>query len=209
MFITFANKITFIRILNVPLFIGLLLYYKHSVARGMPNELFRYLAIFVFFVTITLDAIDGYIARKRNEVTHLGSVLDPIADKSLMISSIILLTSNSISNSHFHLPVWFVILVISRDIVLVAGALLIHFIIGTIHVKVRLTGKAATFFQTAVIIIVLCKIEGIIFVACILVAAFFTCLSGVKYMVDGYRQMEKGHEGSHKTDTRSMSRKAA
>ena len=191
MFITFANKITFIRILNVPVFILLLLYYKNSVKLETPNELFRYFAIVVFLVTISLDALDGYLARVRNEITKLGSVLDPIADKSLLISAFILLSGNSIGTTHPHLPVWFVLLVISRDIVLIAGALIIKLFAGSIHVQARILGKAATFFQTAVIIIVLFKADGILLSTCVIAAALFTLASAVQYIVEGYHQLDK------------------
>ncbi len=191
MFITFANKITFIRIFNVPVFILLLLYFKNSVKLDSPNELFRYLAIAVFLVTISLDALDGYLARIRNEITKLGSILDPIADKSLLVSAFILLSGNSFGTAHPHLPVWFVLLVISRDILLIAGALIIKLFAGSIHVQARILGKAATFFQTAVITIVLFKANGIILTTSVIIAAVFTLASGVQYIIEGYRQIDK------------------
>lgn len=191
MFITFANKITFVRIFNVPVFILLLLYYKNSVKLDNPNELFRYFAIIVFLLTISLDVIDGYIARKRNEITKLGSILDPIADKSLLISAFILFSGNSIGTSHPHLPVWFVLLVISRDIVLIAGALIIKLFTGAINVQSRFLGKAATFFQTAIVTIVLFKANGMTLTTIIIIAAVFTLASGVQYIIDGYHQIEK------------------
>lgn len=191
MFITFANKITFIRIFNVPVFILLLLYYKNSVMIENPNEIFRYLAIFVFLVTISLDALDGYIARIRKEITKLGSILDPIADKSLLVSAFILLSGNSIGTTHPHLPVWFVLLVISRDIVLIAGALIIKLFAGSIQVQARILGKAATFFQTAVIIIVLFKADGRVLTVTVIAAALFTLTSAVQYIIEGYQQLAK------------------
>jgi len=191
MFITFANKITFIRIFNVPVFILLLLYYKNSVNLESPNELFRYCAIIVFILTISLDALDGYLARIRNEITKLGSVLDPIADKSLLVSAFILLSGNSIGLTHPHLPVWFVLLVISRDIVLIAGALIIKLFAGSIQVQARILGKTATFFQTAVIAIVLFKANGIVLTMVVLAAALFTLASAVQYIIEGYRQLDK------------------
>ena len=191
MFITFANKITFIRIFNVPVFILLLLYYKNSVTLENPTELFRYCAIFVFIVTIFLDVLDGYLARIRNEITKLGSVLDPIADKYLLISAFILLSGNSIGTTHPHLPVWFVLLVISRDILLIAGALIIKLFAGSIHVQARILGKAATFFQTAVITIVLFKADGIFLTTSVIAAALFTLTSAVQYIIEGYHQLAK------------------
>lgn len=190
MFVTLANKVTFIRILNVPFFILLLLYYKHSLKQDNPYEIFRYFAIAVFLLTIFLDAIDGFLARKRNEISKLGTILDPIADKLLLVSSFIILSGNSISISHHHLPVWFVFLVISRDIVLIAGGFLINYIAGSLKVQSRLFGKAATFFQTTVVTLVLFKIEGVFFIISISLAAVFTLVSGIQYIIDGYHQIE-------------------
>ena len=191
MYITLANKITFARIFNVPIFILLLLYYKNSVKLDNPNELFRYFGIIVFLLTISLDVIDGYLARKKNETTKLGSILDPIADKSLLISAFILFSGNSIGTTCSHLPVWFVLLVISRDIVLTAGALIIKLFAGTIHVQARFFGKAATFFQTAIVTIVLFRADGMALTTCIIIAAAFTLASAVQYIIDGYHQIEK------------------
>ena len=190
MHITLANKITIFRIFNVPIFVLLLLYYKHSVKVGAPYELYRYFATAVFSITICLDIIDGYLARKRNEISKLGRVLDPLADKSLLVSAFILLSSNSIGTDHSHLPLWFVLLVISRDIVLVTGALLINYVAGTIRVQARIFGKAATFFQTMVILLVLFKIQGQIFIGCITCTAVCTLVSGIQYCIDGYHQIE-------------------
>jgi CDP-diacylglycerol--glycerol-3-phosphate 3-phosphatidyltransferase len=191
MFITLANKITLLRIFNVPLFILLLLYYRGSVKGGTPYEPYLYFATGLFTFTILLDVIDGHLARKRNEITRLGSVLDPIADKALLISSFIILSSNSIGTSHPHLPLWFVILGLSRDFVLVTGALLINYLAGSIKVHSRIFGKAATFFQTMVVLLVLFRFHGNIFLGGVVLAAFFTVVSGIQYIIDGYHQVEK------------------
>ena len=190
MFITLANKITLLRIFNVPLFILLLLYYRSTVKAGTPFDLYLYCATGLFTFTIVLDALDGHLARTRNEITRLGSVLDPLADKALLISSFIILSSNSIGTTHPHLPLWFVILVISRDIVLVFGALLINFFAGPVKVQSRPFGKIATFFQTAVVLLVLFKFHGRVFLSGVIIAAVFTVISGIQYIIEGYRQVE-------------------
>lgn len=191
MFITLANKITLLRMFNVPLFILLLLYYRSSVKNGIPYDPYLYFATGLFTFTILLDVVDGYLARKRNEITRLGRVLDPLADKALLISSFIILSGNSIGISHPHLPLWFVILVISRDIVLVFGALLINYLAGSIKVESRIFGKIATFFQTTVVLLVLFKFHGRIFLGGVIIAAFFTVISGIQYIIEGYRQVER------------------
>ena len=85
-----ATRITVTRIMLTPVFLGLLLYYKN--ASGPHSEWLRIAAIFVFFLAVFTDALDGFIARTRSQKTVLGTYLDPLADKFLIISAIIMMT---------------------------------------------------------------------------------------------------------------------
>ena len=84
---TTANKITILRILLIPFFVFEALYY---VSDG--HELHRLLAILSFAVAAICDGVDGYIARRYNQRSELGAILDPLADKLLLVSGIILLS---------------------------------------------------------------------------------------------------------------------
>ena len=79
----------------IPAFVLMALYYGESIKRGEPLEWQRYLAIVIFLVAAASDGLDGYIARRYNQKSALGVILDPIADKGLLLSGIITL---SISN---------------------------------------------------------------------------------------------------------------
>ena len=92
---TTANKITLVRILMIPAFVLMAIYYGESIKRGEPIEWQRYAAIVIFLVAAASDGLDGYIARRYNQKSALGVILDPIADKGLLLSAIITL---SISN---------------------------------------------------------------------------------------------------------------
>ena len=92
---TTANKITIVRILMIPVFVTLAIYYGQSVQRGEPLEWQRFTAIAIFLVAAISDGLDGYVARRYNQRSALGVILDPIADKGLLLSGIITL---SISN---------------------------------------------------------------------------------------------------------------
>ena len=92
---TTANKITLIRILMIPAFVLMAIYYGESIKAGEPLEWQRYTAIAIFLVAAMSDGLDGYIARRYNQKSALGVILDPIADKGLLLSGIITL---SISN---------------------------------------------------------------------------------------------------------------
>lgn len=189
--ITLATKVTILRILGVPVFVLLLVYYTLGLRDGDAPEAQRILALLVFVLVAATDALDGYLARSRNEVTRLGRVLDPLADKALLLSGLILLTRPSLPGLEPHIPIWFTTLVISRDAVLIGGYFLIHHFVGEVHVQPRWSGKIATVLLMLVIVWVLMQAAGPWFFRCVVAAALFTGLSFVQYVVDGARQL--GH----------------
>jgi CDP-diacylglycerol--glycerol-3-phosphate 3-phosphatidyltransferase len=149
---TLPNKITIGRICLIPIFVMFALYYGRSVAHGMPIEWYRWAAIGVFFLAAASDGIDGYIARRYHQVSRLGVVLDPIADKGLLLSGLITL---SVSQWQYEFPVWFPVLVISRDIIVVVGAVVMQFVLGEFKIIPTLMGKLATVAQMAAIVAVM------------------------------------------------------
>lgn len=179
-----ATRITVTRIMLTPVFLGLLLYYKN--ASGPHSEWLRIAAIFVFFLAVFTDALDGFIARTRSQKTVLGTYLDPLADKFLIISAIIMMTL-PIKGLGFRLPFWFCVLVLSRDAFIVFGSLLIHMIEGQVRVLPSLIGKATTFFQMATVIWVLLRLPHPMVL--VYVAAMFTIISMVGYFFFGSRQL--------------------
>jgi len=193
--LTLATKVTIARLLGVPVFIVVLIYYLQGLIRGEDVIMERLAAMLVFFAVALTDALDGYLARSRQEVTDLGRMLDPIADKALLLSGLILLTRPSLPTLAPHIPIWFTGLVISRDVFLIAGSVLVYLLAGAVHVQPRASGKVATFFQMATIIWVL--IGGALrpfnwFVGC---AAVLTAVSWVQYLVDGARQLAHVQHG--------------
>jgi cardiolipin synthase (CMP-forming) len=186
-----ANRITIVRIFCIPFFVLLLLYYDKSVFRGEDNDLFRIFASIIFIVTFLSDALDGYLARSRNQITRLGTILDPLADKALLLSALVLISYASENAYGIHLPIWFVWLVICRDTMLVAGALLIHFISGVVTIRPRLIGKATTFFQAVLIIWALLNLPEQPYLIFLWIATALTVVSGIQYFFDGIRQFDK------------------
>ena len=86
---TTANKITILRILLIPFFVVELIYYVRS-----GNEAHRLAALLSFAIAAVLDGVDGYIARRYNQISELGKILDPLADKLLLVSGIVALSFN-------------------------------------------------------------------------------------------------------------------
>jgi CDP-diacylglycerol--glycerol-3-phosphate 3-phosphatidyltransferase len=194
---TLANKITIFRILLIPLFIFLMLDYIRDHQRGDTREWQRIVACLVFATASLSDAVDGYIARRYNQKTELGTILDPLADKALLVSALVVLSVRFKDGSPFELlPLWLPILVISRDAILVVGAILIHMLTGKVTARPRIVGKCATFFQMLTLGWVLLKIEQPDYRWPLYGAGFFTLVSGIWYIFDGLKQL-----GAHERRT--------
>jgi CDP-diacylglycerol--glycerol-3-phosphate 3-phosphatidyltransferase len=200
---TTANKITIMRILMIPVFVMMALYYGRD-----KEDWQRWCAIGIFVLAAASDGIDGYIARHFNQKSRLGVILDPIADKGLLLSGIITL---SFSNWAYEFPVWFPVLVVARDIVIVVGTLALHYLNGTVRVRPSWTGKTATVLQ--MIAIALCMLQLNFFHTTFAVgsrqfvvnfldipvalAGLFTLISGIGYVADGIGQLQtNGHADS-------------
>src|SRR5580658_6437913 len=142
---TTANKITILRILLIPFFVVELIYYVRT-----GNEIHRLLAVLSFAVTAILDGVDGYIACHYNQKSELGAILDPLADKLLLVSAVVAL---SFDNEPYlrQIPLWLTGLIIGRDLLLAIGSGVIHLVVGKITVQPRLTGKLATVFQMVMV----------------------------------------------------------
>jgi len=144
--LTLANKVTIGRIVIVPLFIAVMLYYSPE------RDYLRMVSLAFFLVAVVSDVIDGYIARRYYQKTKAGAILDPLADKLLLVSAFICLYIVGGYFPSFHFPVWFVVTMISRDAILLLGALIIQVTTGKLDIEPNLFGKAAAFFQTLCIL---------------------------------------------------------
>ena len=115
---TVANQITLVRILLIPVFVVFAVYYADSVRDGATQDWLRWAAVAGFVIAAASDGLDGWIARRFNQRSALGVVLDPIADKGLLLTAIITL---SLYPWPVSLPLWFPVLVIARDVVILVG----------------------------------------------------------------------------------------
>ena len=181
---TLANQITLVRILLIPVFVVFAVYYSASVREGVPEEWLRWCAVGVFVIAAVSDGLDGWIARRFNQRSALGVVLDPIADKGLLLTAIITL---SLFPWTVGLPLWFPVLVIARDIVILVGCGLLKFFTGHIEVRPSMLGKVATALQMATVAWVLLQIPDERWV--VWGAGLFTLLSGIGYMWRGMHAM--------------------
>ncbi len=188
---TLANKITLIRILLIPVFVVFALYYAHSVEEGTPDERLRWVAITVFAVAALSDALDGWVARRFSQRSKLGVILDPLADKLLMLSAVCVLSFSAWPHG---LPLYFVILSISREVLTVAGAFVVKFVAGKVEIAPHWTGKASTFTQIAAISAAMLSLGQLVSDAAA-VAAVFIAGSGAVYLIDAIRQITAAGHG--------------
>ncbi len=191
--LTLATKVTLLRFLGIPVFVLMMVYYTLGLREGAADERYRVAALVTFLAVALTDALDGYLARSRGEITPLGKILDPLADKALLLAAIIMLTRPSLPALHPQIPVWFALAVISRDALLVLGAFVVHHLNSHVEVHPRWSGKLATVLQMGTVLWVLADAPARPFPWLAGAAAFFTVVAGGQYILDGIRQIEHSH----------------
>ena len=183
---TTANKITILRILLIPFFAVEILYYVET-----GNELHRLLAILIFAIASILDGVDGYVARRYHQWTELGTVLDPLADKLLLVSAIVVLSFDHAPRLAM-IPLWLTGTIIGRDLLICLGVAVVRFTVGKVTVRPRLTGKIATVLQMTLVLWILLKWTGYhaeLLKSISLGAGLFTGASGLLYVWDFTKQL--------------------
>lgn len=142
--LTIPNQLTFLRMFLVPLFITSLIYQKWV------------LGLVLFICAAVTDVLDGFLARRLNQKTALGTIIDPLADKVMMVASYITLSEFKV------IPPWLTVAVVSRDVLLVGGVIILKlFSVDNVKIEPSKLGKATTFFQIITVIAALIqKIRG-------------------------------------------------
>lgn len=150
--LSWANRMTILRILLVgPFVICMLKINSPDVSLTMRN-LVRYVAFGFFFLMAGSDGLDGYLARTKRQVTRLGSFLDPVADKLLITSACLLLSSQKAKvGDDFLLPPTVVVLIIGKDLLLVLGFIIVYFLTSQLLVAPVLVGKIANALQLVMV----------------------------------------------------------
>jgi cardiolipin synthase (CMP-forming) len=181
---TLANQITVARICLIPIFVWSAWTYGSSLVHSTPSEGFHMLATVTFCLAAITDGLDGFVARRWNQRSRLGSILDPIADKGLMFGALIALSSSGWRPA---LPWFFPCIVISRDLLLGIGFLTLTKLRGPVEVRPSWTGKTATVLQIGCILWVLLRIPaGLGWL--VTLASLFTIVSGIGYLFDVIRR---------------------
>ena len=142
-----ANKLTMLRILMIPVFIAVLVYSKDR------DIVYRYIALGIFVMASATDALDGYVARKYNMITDFGKLMDPLADKILVSSALIILIELGNISS------WIVSIVIAREFI-ISGIRLIA-TEKNIIIAASPLGKLKTVSQMLSVILMLLSVKAI------------------------------------------------
>jgi len=168
------NSLTLLRILLIPVYIGLLVYEQFDQA------------LIVLLVAGVTDALDGTIARAANQKTRLGAFLDPLADKLLLTSGFITLSTTHV------IPTWVTIVVVSRDVMLLLGTAVAQLTETEIDITPTFLGKGTTFLQLCYVLLVIFlssrRIELHYLHPLLFGMVAFTLLSGLHYLYRGYRR---------------------
>ncbi|MGA9771389.1 MAG: CDP-alcohol phosphatidyltransferase family protein [Blastocatellia bacterium] len=174
---TVANLLTFLRIL-------LMIPFLYLIKEGGFGR-----ALIVFFIASLTDFADGYIARRFNQQSALGRILDPLADKLLTTASFIVM---ALPHSGFpSIPVWLAVAVIARDVIILTGSLVVYLTTGFKEFKPTLLGKVNTFLELGLIVVFLTfhhfGILRFLLPLCYAIVITSVAVSGVEYVAQGIR----------------------
>ena len=189
---TLPNLLTVIRMFLIPVFVSLLFYQKFGWALG------------VFLAAGVTDGLDGLLARRFDQKSQLGTILDPIADKLLLVTSFVVLSLPGIIPQpmprHLPVPFWVTAAVISRDIYIVVGSIAINIVTGFSHFRPSWLGKVNTVVQIFAIITILIAahfpaISGYVLPTVYMLVAGLAFLSGIHYTFFGARLLNEERDG--------------
>ncbi|MBS3819388.1 CDP-alcohol phosphatidyltransferase family protein [bacterium] len=178
--ITAPNVLSFMRILLIPFFLGMI--FRH---KSMGT-------LIVFLLAGLTDVLDGFTARVWKQKSKIGAYLDPAGDKLLMTSAFIVLSFPSLSRPN-PIPFLLTLVVVGRDVLIVLSAFIIHNLTGKSSFPPSLLGKASTICQMGVLFLVLLfnylQTSPIILNWVYGLALVLTLLSGMHYGLIGYRMI--------------------
>ena len=141
--VTVPNLLTVFRMVLIPVFVSLLFYQRFVTALG------------IFVLAGVTDGLDGLLARRFNQRSQLGTILDPIADKLMLVTAFVVMSMRSVFPqplpSHLPVPFWVTVAVISRDVFILVGAAAINIVTGFRGFRPSLLGKINTTVQIVAI----------------------------------------------------------
>ena len=195
---TLANKITVGRLLLVPVFVGSIIAHANAITDLDPDWTWRFVAIGVFALATISDFLDGWVARRFKQKSLLGTTLDPIADKLLILSAIFTL---AVTPWEHGFPTWFVILVFVREAIILLGIAFMYGFLRKIEMGPHWISKATTALQMACVVWILIDFRHAApeLLWLILLTAAFMVISTAIYVREGMRQFAKAKHARRET----------
>ena len=201
---TLANKLTLVRFLCIPILVIALLRQREIDPEFRAPWIWT--AFFAFVAAGVTDFLDGYLARKRGEVSRLGAFLDPLADKALSITTALLLALDP-TGGFVHIPSWFLGLLLVREAIVVCGSIVLHLMGGLYAPRPHWTGKAASGLTMAVLAWILAFRRGTtlsnLAPVLIWIDAGLIVVSGFRYLWMGLMYLQALDEGRGELDRES------
>jgi len=149
--LSWANRMTILRILLIAPFVSCMLKINDAELSANMRDAIRYVSFGIFLIMAFSDALDGYLARTKKQITKLGAFLDPVADKLLITSACLLLVSQRGHVEDFLLPPTVVVLIIGKDLFLLIGFVIVYFITSQFLIAPVLIGKIANALQLSMV----------------------------------------------------------
>ena len=208
--LSWPNRISILRLLLVAPFVVLVMNQNKEGWQGWA----RYAALGVFVVMAVSDAVDGFLARKLNSKTRFGAILDPLADKTLIIFAVVLLSMQEFQVPGHPVDNWVVVCAVGKDLWVIAGFLVIYLVTDRFLAAPTLTGKAATFAMCVMVGLVLISpeldlllkglgvyavlaAEGVVCVLCVLAVINYTRM-GLAFAIERQKPLEEDRKAGPK-----------
>lgn len=173
------NLLTLTRILLLPFFVVTLIYNQYQYA------------LIIFIAASVTDILDGFVARITGQTTDFGKILDPVADKFFLVTSFILMSSIGL------IPKWLAIIVISKDLIVVTGSVILYFVTHTLNIEPSILGKAASasqFFLVGLVLFYNTLTKSIsVPMPLFATVASITSLAGIHYVYKGLKIANRGN----------------
>jgi CDP-diacylglycerol--glycerol-3-phosphate 3-phosphatidyltransferase len=150
--LTWPMGLTMLRMLLLPVFLWLILIDSGNENSDRPH---RWYAVGIFAIMAVTDKLDGYLARRLQQTSDLGRLLDPLADKLLIACSSILLSFPWVAAPGYRIPLFVVIVIYAKDLIIAVGALILLACRGKVTIRPRFPGKVSTVLQLALVILTL------------------------------------------------------
>ena len=196
--------LTMLRLFLLPVFLWVMLLGAGDKTDG-PSR-YRWWAVGIFGVMALTDKLDGYLARRLNQTSKLGTILDPVADKLLIASSVVLLSFDWAAGADYRIPLAVVAAVYGKDLIVAIGTVVILASVGKVSVAPRILGKLGTFFQLLLVMLTLVAPDldrfrpgsaRLVLAALWWVVSAVSIASAIDYLVVGLRQLQAARAAPH------------